>query len=76
MYLKITSKELVGELFDKALNNLEKSNETEFFKESIFDLVRLLCQFTDINRVQVLYEKCVPILADTKHQKEQKKAYR
>ncbi|XP_001606680.2 RRP12-like protein [Nasonia vitripennis] len=76
VYLKITSKELVGELFDKALDNLEKSDETEFFKESIFDLVRVLCQFTDINRVQVLYEKCVPILSDTKHQKEQKKAYR
>ncbi|XP_058797316.1 RRP12-like protein [Phymastichus coffea] len=76
IYMKITSKDLVGELFDKALENLTKTNETDFFKESIFDLVRVLCQHTDIDRIKLLYEKCTALFEDTKHQKEQKKAYR
>lgn len=76
MYMKITSKDLVGELFDKALDNLVKSDETDFFKESIFDLVRVLCQHADIDRIKILYERCIPLFSDTKHQKEQKKAYR
>jgi hypothetical protein len=75
VYLKITNEHLVGELFDKALENLSKSDETDFFKESLFDLIRVLCQFIDIKRVKMLYEKFVPLLLDTK-QKEQKKAYR
>ncbi|XP_014218682.1 RRP12-like protein [Copidosoma floridanum] len=75
IYLKITPAELIGELFDKAVENLSLSDATEFFKESIFDLVRVLCQYTDISRVHALYNKCVPLL-ESKEQKEQKKAYR
>ena len=69
---------MIGELFDKALETLITTNENDFFKESIFDLVRLMCQHTDISRIQILYEKCLPLFADDnkKHYKEQKKAYR
>lgn len=74
--MKVTKKELVGELFDKALANLDKSDESDFFKESMFDLVRILCQHADDNRLKSLYEKCKPLFSDRKHQKEQKKAYR
>ncbi|XP_011497148.1 PREDICTED: RRP12-like protein [Ceratosolen solmsi marchali] len=76
IYLKITNEQLIGELFDKALEKLSESKETDFFKESIFDLVRILCQYTDINRVKILYNRCVPFFLDIKKQKEQKKAYR
>ncbi|XP_034940350.1 RRP12-like protein [Chelonus insularis] len=76
VYLTITSKELCGELFDKALSKLQEPDQNDFVKQAVFDLIRILTQFTDQNRLQGLYEKCIPILMDDKNSKDQKKAYR
>lgn len=76
VYLPITSKELTGELFDRALERLDGTDNDDFTRQSIFDLIRALTQYTDTERIQALYDKCAPILMDSKRQKEQKKAYR
>ncbi|XP_043269034.1 RRP12-like protein [Venturia canescens] len=76
VYLPITSKELIGELFDRALARLDETDNDDFTRQSIFDLIRVLTQYTDTERIQALYDKSAPILMDNKHQKEQKKAYR
>lgn len=76
VYLAITSKELTGELFDRAILRLDEPTVDEFLKQSVFDLIRVLTQFTDSDRLKILYEKCVPLLMDSKNQKGQKKAYR
>ncbi|KAK0081235.1 hypothetical protein PV325_012542 [Microctonus aethiopoides] len=76
IYLTITSIELCGELFDKALEKLQEPNTDEFIKQAIYDLIRILTQYTDETRLQGLYKKCLPIFMSKKHPKEQKKAYR
>lgn len=76
MYLKITSKELVHELYDRALYRLKEPNADEFFKESVYDIIRLLIEYTDINRIETFYDMCVPALKEDTKVKEQKKAYR
>ena len=76
VYLTITDKDMIGELFDKALARLDEPDIDDFLKQTIFDLIRTLTQFTDVDRVKMLYEKCVPLLMNSKHHKEQKKAYR
>lgn len=76
MYLSITTPDLTGELFDNALDKLAAPETDEFTKESVFDLIRILTQYTDEQRIKTLFKKSVPLFADMKHQKEQKKAYR
>lgn len=76
MYLMVTDKNLVGELFDTALSKIIEVKDNDFLRESLIDLVRLLTEYTDIKRIKILYEKIVPTLKDDKHPKDQKKAYR
>lgn len=75
-YLTVTDKNLVGEMFDTALNKIVETKDNDFLRESLIDLVRLLTEYTDINRIKILYDKIVPTLKDDKHPKDQKKAYR
>ncbi|XP_015121144.1 RRP12-like protein [Diachasma alloeum] len=76
VYLTITPMEVTGELFDKALGKLEAEGTDDFTKQSVFDLIRVVTQFTDRTRLQSLYDKIVPLLLEDKHPKDQKKAYR
>ncbi|XP_012287618.1 RRP12-like protein isoform X2 [Orussus abietinus] len=76
VYLSITNKALVGELFDNALIKLKDPETETFVKESVFDLVRLLIQFTDDSKLKVLYDFCTPTLMNMRKGKEQKKSYR
>ncbi|XP_011315321.1 RRP12-like protein [Fopius arisanus] len=76
VYLTITPQEVTGELFDKALEKLQAEGNDDFTKQSVFDLIRIVTQFTDSNRLQSLYEKIVPIILEDKTPKDQKKAYR
>ncbi|XP_063989401.1 RRP12-like protein [Diachasmimorpha longicaudata] len=76
VYLTITPKDITGELFDKALEKLEAEGTDEFTKQSVFDLIRIVTEFTDRTRLQSLYDKIVPLLLESKHPKDQKKAYR
>ncbi|EFN82732.1 RRP12-like protein [Harpegnathos saltator] len=75
-YLTIASKELANELFDRAFANLDKPDADNFFKESIYDLIRVLIGYTDIDKLTRYYEICMPLLKDVTKRKEQKKAYR
>lgn len=76
VYLTITSKELANEMFDRALSKLNEPGADDFFKESIYDLVRVLIGYTDVDRLEKYYGMCIPFLKDNTKQKEQKKAYR
>lgn len=76
VYLTITSKELANELFDRALSKLDEPGADDFFKECIYDLIRILIGYTDIDKLKKYYDMCVPFLKDNTKQKEQKKVYR
>lgn len=76
VYLSITSKDLVGDLFDKAIAKLEEEGAEEYFKESISDLIRIMAKHIDEERLKDYYDKCTQIIMDDKKLKEQKKAYR
>lgn len=62
--------------FDTAMKKIQEEKIDEFEKESVFDLFRLFAQFTDIDRLKIFYDYCVPLLMQNTKQKEQKKAYR
>ncbi|KAI4479190.1 hypothetical protein M0804_011329 [Polistes exclamans] len=76
IYLKITQQELICELFDKALTKLKDTEVDDFTKESIYDLIRLLIEFTDVGRIKQFYDMCVPYIQSKTKGKEQKKAYK
>ncbi|XP_066585957.1 RRP12-like protein [Prorops nasuta] len=76
IYLTITGKEMANDLFDRALEKLKEPGAEEYLKESLNDLIRALCGYTDSDRLKIFYQLCVPYLKDTKHQKDQKKSYR
>ncbi|XP_031825723.1 RRP12-like protein [Nomia melanderi] len=75
-YLTITSNQLINELFDRALCRLNEPNTDEFFKESVHDIIRLLIEYTDIDRLKTFYDICVPAIKTSSKLKEQKKGYR
>ncbi|XP_011170370.3 RRP12-like protein [Solenopsis invicta] len=76
-YLTIASSELANELFDRALIRLEEPGADDFFKESVYDLTRVLIGHTDVDRLSEHYDRtCVSYLKDTSKRREQKKAYR
>lgn len=62
--------------FDTAMKKIQDETIEGFEKESVFDLFRLFAQFTDIERLKIFYDFCVPLLMKNNNQKEQKKAYR
>ena len=64
VYLTITDKELVHELFDRALFKLKEPDIDDFFKESIHDIIRLFINYTDINRLKTFYDMSVPLLKE------------
>lgn len=74
--MTITGEVLANELFDKALDKLEDTEADDFSKESIYDLIRLLIEYTDIERLKKCYQMCVPYIENKTKRKEQKKAYR
>ncbi|XP_015188841.1 PREDICTED: RRP12-like protein [Polistes dominula] len=76
IYLKITQQQLICELFDKALDKLKGTEIDDYTKESIYDLIRLLIEFTDVSRIKQFYDMCVPYIRDKTKGKEQKKAYK
>jgi len=76
IYMTITSSELANELFDRAFKKLNETNADTFFKESIYDIIRVLIGYTDITRLSKCYDMCILFLKDNTKQKEQKKAYR
>lgn len=76
VYLTITSRELVQELFDRAMCRLNEPNTNDFFKESVHDIIRLLIEYTDIDRLKMFYDICISSLKESSMIKEQKKAYR
>ncbi|XP_078033343.1 RRP12-like protein [Augochlora pura] len=76
MYLSITNKELINELYDRALTRLSEPNTDDFFKESVHDIIRLLIEYTDIDRIKNFYDICTPAFKTSSKMKEQKKAYR
>jgi len=76
IYMTITSSELANELFDRAFNKLSEPNADTFFKESIYDVIRVLIGYTDVTRLNKCYDMCILFLKDNTKQKEQKKAYR
>ncbi|EGI69855.1 PREDICTED: RRP12-like protein [Acromyrmex echinatior] len=76
IYMTIVSSDLANELFDRAQSKLEEPGADDFFRESVYDLMRALIGYTDVDRLSKYYDKCVPILKDDTKRKEQKKAYR
>ncbi|KAM0736189.1 RRP12-like protein [Formica fusca] len=75
-YMTIASGDLANEMFERALNKLDEPGKDDFFKESVYDLIRVLIGYTDIEKLKKYYDMCVPLLKDDTKQKEQKKAYR
>nr|XP_033324952.1 RRP12-like protein [Megalopta genalis] len=76
MYLSITSKELINELYDRALARSNEPDADDFFKESVHDIIRLLIEYTDVDRLKTFYDICIPAIKTSPKMKEQKKAYR
>ncbi|XP_076301341.1 RRP12-like protein isoform X1 [Lasioglossum baleicum] len=76
MYISITSTSLINELYDRALTRLNEPNADDFFKESVHDIIRVLIEYTDIDRIKAFYDICTPVLKTSSKMKEQKKAYR
>ncbi|CAL7937924.1 unnamed protein product [Xylocopa violacea] len=76
VYLAIANKDLIHELCDRALSRLNEPNASSFFKESVHDLIRLLIEYTDVDRLKTFYDMCIPALKESSNIKEQKKAYR
>ncbi|OAD59899.1 RRP12-like protein [Eufriesea mexicana] len=76
VYLTITNEDLIHELFDRALCKFNEPNDDDFFKESIYDIIRLLTTYADTDRLKMFYDMCIPILKESSKVKEQKKAYR
>ncbi|KAG6795184.1 RRP12-like protein [Apis mellifera caucasica] len=76
VYLTITNKDLIHELFDRALFRLKELNTDDFFKESVHDIIRLLVEYTDIDRLKTFYDICILSIKESSNIKEQKKAYR
>lgn len=76
VYLTITNKDLIHELFDRALSRLKELNADDFFKESVHDIIRLLVEYTDIDRLKTFYDMCILSIKESSNIKEQKKAYR
>lgn len=75
-YMTIASSDLANEMFERALSKLDESGANDFFKDSVYDLIRVLIGYTDIEKLRKYYDMCVPLLKDGTKQKEQKKAYR
>lgn len=76
IYLSITSKELITQLFDKIMEKLENTDTDEYTKLSLYDLIRILSQFTDKNKLEILYKMCIPKINQRSRGKLQKKSYR
>ncbi|XP_029179046.1 RRP12-like protein [Nylanderia fulva] len=76
IYLTIMNSDLANEMFERALSKLDEPNANDFFKESVYDLIRVLIGYTDVDKLKKYYDMCVPVLQDDTKQKEQKKAYR
>ncbi|XP_008545740.1 RRP12-like protein [Microplitis demolitor] len=76
VYLTITPPEICKELLDKSVSKMESSETDDFTKQAVFDLIRVLVQFTSRDNLQELYNKCTVLFMSNKQPKEQKKAYR
>ncbi|CAD1471378.1 unnamed protein product [Heterotrigona itama] len=76
IYLTITNKELVNELFDRVLSKLKEPHVDDFLKESIHDIIRLLIEHTDIDKIKAFYDISVSCLKENSKLREQKKVYR
>ncbi|XP_043521019.1 LOW QUALITY PROTEIN: RRP12-like protein [Frieseomelitta varia] len=76
IYLTIANKELVHELFDRALSRLTEPDVDDFLNESIHDIIRLLIEHTDIDKIKEYYDISVSCLKENSKLKEQKKIYR
>ncbi|GAB1867081.1 RRP12-like protein [Camponotus japonicus] len=75
-YMTIASSDLANEMFERALTKTDEPGADEFFKESVYDLIRVLIGYTDVDKFKKYYDMCMPVLKDDTKQKEQKKAYR
>lgn len=76
IYLTIANKELVHELFDRALSKLKEPDVDDFLNESIHDIIRLLIEHIDIDKIKAFYDISVLCLKENSKLKEQKKVYR
>lgn len=75
-YMTITNSNLANEMFERALGKFYEPGADDFFKESVYDLIRVLIGYTDVDKIKKYYDICMPALKDNSKQKEQKKAYR
>ncbi|KMQ96335.1 rrp12-like protein [Lasius niger] len=75
-YMTIVNSDLANEMFERALSKLDEPGADDFFKESVYDLIRVLIGYTDVDKLRKYYDMCVPVLKDDTKRKEQKKAYR
>lgn len=78
VYLSISGNELLQDLFNRALQKLEseEAEKSDFKKESILDLIRLLLPYQHADSLKLLFEKHIVKVKDKKKFKEEKKYYR
>lgn len=77
MYVSVASRELSGELFDKAFTRLQDAGGDAFLKASVLDLIKSLLPNLDQPRVEKVYQLCMAVFQrPDKNQSEEKKAYR
>ena len=74
LFLAISDTELLGTMFDRALEKY-RTETAQFTKDAIIDLLRVMMPHINQDRLQVLYQETSTRL-DSKDHKEQKKAYR
>lgn len=76
VYLSISSRETIGKLFDDILKQLDGNESDDFLKEALFDLIQILINFIDKNKLKNIYETCAVMINDKKNFIDQQKWYK
>jgi ribosomal RNA-processing protein 12 len=76
VYLKLCEPALCAELFERAFGRLENTEESDFMKESVLDLLRVLLPYQASENIAKLFDLMKSRIGETEDFKRQKKYYR
>jgi ribosomal RNA-processing protein 12 len=74
-FFKISDKDLLCSMFDKAMEKGQAEEIDAFTKDAVQDLLRCLLSHVDMDRIQILYNSSLQRIT-SKDNKEQKKTYK
>ncbi|KAF7994311.1 hypothetical protein HCN44_003401 [Aphidius gifuensis] len=76
LYLSISSKDTIGKIFVEIFRRLDVFETDDFLKDALFDLIQVLINFIDGNKLENIYEKCGLMINDKMNSKDQQKWYK